>query len=116
MAETQSIAYPSAPISVAYSCELAAPPISTLTLFFNPAFSGAFMIGGIAVIVVVSNADVANMSALFSLAASTNFYVWTSIPMSITLKPLLDSIIPTRFLPISWMSPSTVPKTTVPFF
>ena len=36
------------------------------------------------------------------------------MPMSITSKPAPSHIIPTRFLPMSWMSPLTVPITALP--
>ena len=45
-----------------------------------------------------------------SLASSTSVLM----PRSMTSKPAPSSIMPTRFLPMSWMSPLTVPMTTLP--
>ena len=45
-----------------------------------------------------------------------NFSISTSRPRSWTSKPLTSSIIFTRFLPMSWMSPCTAPMTATPFF
>ena len=53
-------------------------------------------------------------SAPTASALSTNRSSLTSAPRSKTSKPLAWSIEATRFLPMSWMSPSTVPMTTLP--
>ena len=52
--------------------------------------------------------------ALCSLTAAINLSASTSTPRSTTLKPLLSSIMATRFLPISCRSPATVPIITLP--
>ncbi len=54
------------------------------------------------------------MSGLTAFTFSTNFDVGTSHPMSCTSKPFAVSIAATMLLPMSWMSPSTVPMTTLP--
>ena len=64
--------------------------------------------------VVVSSADMPRMSGLWSSSAAMNFSASVLIPRSTTSKPAPSSIIPTRFLPMSWMSPLTVPMTTLP--
>ena len=65
-------------------------------------------------IVVVSSADIPRMSGRCSSSASRYFSTGLLIPMSMTSKPAPSSIIPTRFLPMSWMSPLTVPITILP--
>ena len=86
----------------------------TLTLGRIPAAATASTTVRWPAIVVVSSADTPITSASCSRAASTNRSGATSTPRSWTSKPDVASIIPTRFLPISWMSPLTVPITTRP--
>ncbi|VYU56477.1 Uncharacterised protein [Eubacterium limosum] len=59
-------------------------------------------------------ADIATISALFSFAALIKSSGLASTPRSTILKPALSNIITTRFLPMSWRSPLTVPITMVP--
>ena len=54
------------------------------------------------------------ISGLCSSSAAMNSSTSVLIPRSITSKPAPSSIIATRFLPMSWMSPLTVPITTLP--
>ena len=65
-------------------------------------------------IVVVSSADMPRMSGLCCSSAAMNLSASVLMPRSKTSKPAPSSIIPTRFLPMSWMSPLTVPMTTLP--
>ena len=64
--------------------------------------------------VVVNSADKPKMSGLCSSRAARYFSTGLLIPRSITSKPAPSIIIPTRFLPMSWMSPLTVPMTILP--
>ena len=64
--------------------------------------------------VVVSKAERATISALCSVTAFTNVSGATSTPKSTSSNPELSIIIFTRFFPISWRSPFTVPMTTFP--
>ena len=64
--------------------------------------------------VVVSSADMPTMSGLCSSIASRKFSTGLLMPMLCTSNPAPSSIMLTRFLPISWISPFTVPITTVP--
>ena len=78
-------------------------------------FSGSvsmttFMYG----IVVVSSADMPRMSGWCSSSAARYLSTSLLMPMSMTSKPAPSIIIATRFLPMSWMSPLTVPMTTLP--
>ena len=63
---------------------------------------------------VVRRADIPKRSGLCSSSAPKNSSTSVLMPKSITSKPAPSSIIPTRFLPISWMSPLTVPITILP--
>ena len=54
------------------------------------------------------------MSGWCSSSAAMNLSASVLMPRSMTSKPAPSSIIPTRFLPMSWMSPLTVPMTTLP--
>ena len=54
------------------------------------------------------------MSALFARAALINLSAGTSVPRSIILNPAPSSIMHTKSLPISWLSPTTVPTTIIP--
>ena len=58
----------------------------------------------------------ASTAGWLSLTAATKFSSGWSMPRSKTSKPLTSSMKPTMSLPMSWMSPRTVPKTTVPSF
>ncbi len=64
--------------------------------------------------VVVRNAEKPTMSGLWVLMASMNFSGDTCTPRSITSKPAPSSMMLTRFLPMSWTSPLTVPMTNLP--
>ena len=59
--------------------------------------------------VVVIRAEMPTICAPCSSTAATNFSGATSRPRLCTLKPAPSSIIPTRFLPMSWRSPWAVP-------
>ena len=72
------------------------------------------MVSFIAGKAVVSRQERPITLASFSRAASTNCCAGTSTPRSTTLKPLALSTLATMFLPMSWMSVCTVPRTTVP--
>ena len=65
-------------------------------------------------IVVVRNAEKPTMSGWCSSIASTNFSGGTCTPRSITSKPAPSSMMLTRFLPMSWTSPLTVPIRNLP--
>ena len=58
---------------------------------------------------MVSSADMASTSGLCSLTACRNLETVTSNPRSMTSKPANSKNSAIRFLPMSWMSPSTVP-------
>ena len=88
-------------------------PIIVLT--GTPASLSALTTFPICGIVVVSKAETATMSAFSLLAFSTKVSAAMSMPMSTTLKPPPLSIMPTRFLPISWRSPRAVPIITTPW-
>ncbi len=51
------------------------------------------------------------MRALCSRAAPMNLSAEVSVPRSTIVKPAPSAIMPTRFLPMSWRSPLTVPIT-----
>jgi len=107
-----SLPVPSAPHFWAMSSLIGAPPIMILALgFLARTFS---MTTGMPIIVVVIIALIHTMSASVSRYLSTNWSSGTSRPRSCTVNPATSNIILTRFLPMSWMSPSTVPMTTVP--
>ena len=67
------------------------------------------------VIVVVSSADIPT-----AFASGLSFRPWrnlsaeTSMPRSTTSRPAPCAIIFTRFLPMSWRSPFTVPSSILP--
>src|SRR5690606_30770402 len=86
----------------------------TFTRSRKPAASSASTVERMLTIVVVSSADMATTSAPCSSTAATNFSAPTSIPRSTISNPAPSSIIATRFLPTSCMSPLTVPITTLP--
>ena len=54
------------------------------------------------------------MSGLCSLIAAMNFSGAHCTPISITVKPAPSNMMFTKFLPISWTSPFTVPIRQVP--
>ena len=65
--------------------------------------------------VVVSNADKPTMvTSGWSSMALMKVEMGTSTPRSITSTPALSIIMPTRFLPMSWKSPATVPRIILP--
>src|SRR4029077_15670376 len=109
-----SAAYPSAPTLSAYSCVTGAPPTMTITSSRIPAFSSALMFALNIGIVVVRKAEKPTISGLCSCTISTNFSGATFTPRSWTVKPAPSSMMLTRFLPMSWTSPLTVPMTNVP--
>src|SRR5437588_1233106 len=106
-----SEAYPSAPTLSAYSCVTGAPPTITITSSRIPAFSSALMFALNIGIVVVRKAEKPTMSGLCSCTISTNVSGATLTPRSWTVKPAPSSMMLTRFLPMSWTSPLTVPIT-----
>jgi len=61
--------------------------------------------------VVVKNAEKPTTSGLCSSTAATNFSGGVLTPRSKTSNPAPSSMITHRFLPMSWMSPFTVPIT-----
>ena len=63
---------------------------------------------------VVNKADIPKISGLCSSSASRYFSTGLLMPKSITSKPAPSIIMPTKFLPMSWMSPLTVPITILP--
>jgi hypothetical protein len=65
-------------------------------------------------IVVVRKAEKPTTSGLCSLIASMNVSGAICTPRSTTLKPAPSSMMSTRFLPMSWTSPLTVPIRNVP--
>ena len=109
-----SAAYPSAPTASAYSWVTGAPPTMTITSSRMPAFSSALMLALNIGIVVVRNAEKPTMSGWCSSIAETNFSGATWTPRSITSKPAPSSMMLTRFLPMSWTSPLTVPIRNFP--
>src|SRR5579859_98022 len=64
--------------------------------------------------VVVRKADMPSTSGWCSWMAATNLAGGTLTPRSMTLKPAPSSMMSHRFLPMSCMSPLTVPMTHVP--
>ena len=64
-------------------------------------------------IVVVSSAETPTSDAWCTCAASTNCVADTLVPRSMTSMLAPFHIMPTRFLPMSWRSPWTVPMTAV---
>ena len=68
----------------------------------------------ISCMVVVSREEQAMMPQFWCSAASTNFSGATSTPRSTTSMPLPSIMIFTRFLPMSCISPRTVPRQTRP--
>ena len=54
------------------------------------------------------------MSGWFFFTSSMNLSAETSMPILMTSKPQPSSMEATRFLPMSWRSPFTVPMTTLP--
>ncbi len=113
-APTASSPNPSAPISSAQAAVTGAPPTMTFTSSRRPASASAWITARWPTIVVVSRAETPTTLAPTSRTFSTKRSGATSTPRSWTSKPLAVSIIPTRFLPISWMSPLAVPMTTRP--
>ena len=91
-----------------------APPTMTITSSRRPAFSSALMLALNIGIVVVRNAEKPTMSGWCSSIAATNFSGATCTPRSITSKPAPSSMMLTRFLPMSWTSPLTVPMRNLP--
>ena len=107
--------YASAPISSANSWLIGAPPTIILIRLLNGCERSAATVSRSDGIVVVRRAESATMLASLCLfTSSIKVWIGTSTPRSITSKPALSNIIPTRFLPMSWRSPLTVPITMVP--
>jgi len=65
--------------------------------------------------VVVMRVDRATIRAPTATAVSTKRWGGMSRPRSIISNPEASSMIFTRFLPMSWVSPSTTPITTLGF-
>ncbi len=80
----------------------------------SPDFSSALMLALNIGIVVVRNAENPTMSGWCSSMAATNFSGATWTPRSMTSKPAPSSMMLTRFLPMSWTSPLTVPIRNLP--
>ncbi len=91
-----------------------APPTSTMYVSRRPFSASVSMTTFMYGIVVVSSADMPRMSGLWSSRAARNLSTSVLMPRSTTSKPAPSSIIATRFLPMSWMSPLTVPITILP--
>jgi hypothetical protein len=91
-----------------------APPTITITLSRSPDFSSALMFALNIGMVVVRKAENPTMSGSCSCTCSTNFSGATFTPRSCTVNPAPSSMMLTRFLPMSWTSPLTVPMTKVP--
>ena len=64
--------------------------------------------------VVVSRAESSSRSGLISRVLAMKASTGTSQPMSVTVKPAALIIEQTMVLPISWMSPATVPARATP--
>ena len=86
----------------------------TLTPSRRPAALSASIVFCWLGMVVVSSADRSSRSGFCSLTFSTKVSTATSQPMSVTVKPAAESMEHTIVLPISWMSPATVPATATP--
>ena len=86
----------------------------TITSSRIPAFSSALMLALNIGIVVVRNAENPTMSGWCSSILATNVSGATCTPRSITSKPAPSSMMLTRFLPMSWTSPLTVPIRNLP--
>ena len=106
--------WPSAPISVAHAWVVDAPPTITKKSLLLPAATRCSITSLCCGMVVVMRAQTAMIVARASMAAVTNLDAGTSTPRSITSKPAVLSIVVTMFLPREWMSPLTVPMTTLP--
>jgi len=91
-----------------------APPTITITCSRRPAFCNALMLALNIGMVVVRNAEKPTMSGLCSMIFSTNFSGATCTPRSMTSKPAPSSMMFTRFFPMSWTSPLTVPIRNLP--
>ena len=107
-----SRAQPSARMSAANSSEIGAPP--TMIRTGTPVARTAAVASRMDRMVVVSSADMPTMSGRCSMVASANVSAATSTPRSITAMSAPFHMAATRSLPMSWMSPCTVPITTVP--
>ena len=85
-----------------------------LTLSRMPADSAALTTSAMTPIVVVSSAEQQMIWQFWSIAVCTKVSGATSVPRSMTSRPLPSSISLTRFLPMSCRSPCTVPMQTLP--
>ena len=103
-----SSANPSAPIRRAYSAVIGAPPTMTLTESRSPASLSASMFVLNMGMVVVRKAEKPRMSGFWDRTSSIIFSGVTFTPRSITWKLAPSSMVRTRSLPMSWMSPFTV--------
>ena len=79
-----------------------------------PAFSASSTTLRISCMVVVRSDEQAIILQPCSAAVSTNFSGGTSAPRSYTSMPLPSNMIFTRFLPMSCISPRTVPMQAQP--
>jgi len=86
----------------------------TLTASRRPASLRAAIVFCWLGIVVVRRALRRSRSGCISRTFSTKASTGTSQPTSVTVNPAAESIEQTIVLPISWMSPATVPATAVP--
>src|ERR1700730_6878617 len=86
----------------------------TATFSRRPAFSNAWILTLNIGMVVVRKAEKPTMCGSLTRTASTNFSGGQLTPRSTTSKPAPSSMMTTRFFPMSWMSPLTVPITTFP--
>ena len=93
---------------------MGAPPTMIFTLPRMPASSASSTTRRISCIVVVSSDEQAMMPHCCAFAASIKRSGATSTPRSTTSSPLPSNMIFTRFLPMSCMSPRTVPRQTRP--
>ncbi len=92
--------------------ESAAPPTSTGT--FTPARERSSAVATIWCALFTSRPESPRMSGRCSRTAATSCSGGTLMPRFTTWKPLLARMISTRFLPMSWTSPFTVARTTLP--
>ena len=106
--------YTSAPISSQKLWLMGAPPTKIFTRSRMPFSSASATTRRISCMVVVSRDEQAMMPQLSRCAVSTNCSGVTSTPRSTTSTPLPSSMIFTRFLPMSCMSPRTVPMQARP--
>ncbi len=91
------------------------PPIMTTTSSLSPESFNISITTFILSIVVVIKVDIPTNVAFVSFTLFMNSIGGTSLPRSCTSKPQVSSIILNKFLPMSWVSPSTTPTTALCF-